>query len=102
LHGNLYGPLYLSNVHSSYDGLLLNFPSELHTCLVHDLGGLLLALLATVSTVVDYRFRAVHQGGSIGFTSMLIIVGSIIELRRSFMAYNVMPALSKVLKRYSA
>ncbi|CAK9227034.1 unnamed protein product [Sphagnum troendelagicum] len=65
-------------------------------------GGLLLALLATVSTVVDYRFRAVHQGGSIGFTSMLIIVGSIIELRRSFMAYNVMPALSKVLKRYSA
>jgi preprotein translocase subunit SecY len=39
-------------------------------------GGLLLALLATVSTVVDYRFRAVHQGGSIGFTSMLIIVSS--------------------------
>jgi hypothetical protein len=76
LHGNLYGPLYLSNVHSSYEGLLLNFPSELHTCLVHDLGGLLLALLATVSTVVDYRFRAVHQGGSIGFTSMLIIVSS--------------------------
>lgn len=35
-----------------------------------------MALLATVSTVVDYRFRAVHQGGSIGFTSMLIIVSS--------------------------
>ncbi|PNT71321.1 hypothetical protein BRADI_2g26310v3 [Brachypodium distachyon] len=30
------------------------------------------------------------------------IVGSIIELRRSYQAYNVMPALSKVLKRYGA
>lgn len=65
-------------------------------------GGVLLAMLATVSTIVDNRFRAIHQGGSIGFTSMLIIVGSIIELRRSFMAYNVMPELSKVLKRYGA
>ncbi|KAL3685740.1 hypothetical protein R1sor_003762 [Riccia sorocarpa] len=63
-------------------------------------GGLLLALLATVSTLVDYRFRSLHQGGTIGFTSMLIIVGSIVELRRSFMAYNVMPSLSKVLRRY--
>ncbi|KAG0558951.1 hypothetical protein KC19_10G067000 [Ceratodon purpureus] len=63
-------------------------------------GGILLATLVTVSTIVDNRFRAIHQGGSIGFTSMLIIVGSIIELRRSYMAYNVMPELSKVLKRY--
>ncbi|CAM6110089.1 unnamed protein product [Calypogeia fissa] len=63
-------------------------------------GGLLLALLATVSTLVDYRFRSLHQGGTIGFTSMLIIVGSIVELRRSFLAYNVMPSLSKVLRRY--
>ncbi|AQK85725.1 Preprotein translocase subunit SCY2 chloroplastic [Zea mays] len=30
------------------------------------------------------------------------IVGSIIELRRSYQAYNVMPALSKVLRRYGA
>ncbi|GJM88498.1 hypothetical protein PR202_ga04569 [Eleusine coracana subsp. coracana] len=29
-------------------------------------------------------------------------VGSIIELRRSYQAYNVMPALSKVLRRYGA
>lgn len=33
-----------------------------------------MALLVTVSTVVDNKFRAIHQGGSIGFTSMLIIV----------------------------
>jgi hypothetical protein len=33
---------------------------------------------------------------------MIIQVGSIIELRRSYQAYNVMPALSKVLKRYGA
>jgi hypothetical protein len=37
-------------------------------------GGILLAMLVTVSTIVDNRFRAIHQGGSIGFTSMLIIV----------------------------
>ena len=37
-------------------------------------GGILLAMLVTVSTIVDNRFRATHHGGSIGFTSMLIIV----------------------------
>lgn len=65
-------------------------------------GGLLLGLLVTVSTVVDYKFRSLSCSGSvgIGFTSMLIIVGSIIELRRSFVAYNVMPALSTALGRY--
>lgn len=34
-------------------------------------------MLATVSSLVDNRFRSIHQGGSIGFTSMLIIVSLI-------------------------
>lgn len=63
-------------------------------------GGLLLSLLATLSTLMDHQFRHINEGFSIGFTSVLIIVGSIIELRRSYQAYNVMPTLSKVLKRY--
>jgi hypothetical protein len=33
---------------------------------------------------------------------MIIQVGSIIELRRSYQAYNMVPALSKILKRYGA
>lgn len=65
-------------------------------------GGLLLSLLATLSTLMDHQFRHINEGFSIGFTSVLIIVGSIIELRRSYQAYNVMPTLSKVLKRYGA
>ncbi|XP_014755285.1 preprotein translocase subunit SCY2, chloroplastic isoform X1 [Brachypodium distachyon] len=65
-------------------------------------GGLLLSLLATSSLLLDRYLRQVNEGFSIGFTSVLIIVGSIIELRRSYQAYNVMPALSKVLKRYGA
>eukprot|EP00252_Welwitschia_mirabilis_P002750 TRINITY_DN1271_c0_g1_i1.p1 TRINITY_DN1271_c0_g1~~TRINITY_DN1271_c0_g1_i1.p1 ORF type:complete len:568 (+),score=81.90 TRINITY_DN1271_c0_g1_i1:263-1966(+) len=63
-------------------------------------GGLLLSLLATISTLMDHHFRHLNEGFSIGFTSILIIVGSIIELRRSYQAYNVMPTLAKVLRRY--
>ncbi|KAG9457946.1 hypothetical protein H6P81_002454 [Aristolochia fimbriata] len=46
-------------------------------------GGLLLSALATSSTILDHYLRRVNEGFSIGFTSILIIVGSIIELRRS-------------------
>ncbi|XP_057966577.1 preprotein translocase subunit SCY2, chloroplastic [Malania oleifera] len=63
-------------------------------------GGLLLSVLATTSTILDHYLRRLNQGFSIGFTSVLIIVGSIIELRRSYQAYNVMPSLSKALRRY--
>ncbi|KAF9606427.1 hypothetical protein IFM89_025116 [Coptis chinensis] len=63
-------------------------------------GGLLLSTLATISSMLDHYLRRMNQGFSIGFTSVLIIVGSIIELRRSYQAYNVMPTLSKALRRY--
>ncbi|KAL5796735.1 hypothetical protein ACOSQ2_001555 [Xanthoceras sorbifolium] len=63
-------------------------------------GGLLLSILATTSTILDHYLRQINEGFSIGFTSVLIIVGSIIELRRSYQAYNVMPSLSEALKRY--
>ncbi|XP_051120590.1 preprotein translocase subunit SCY2, chloroplastic [Andrographis paniculata] len=63
-------------------------------------GGLLLSVLATTSSILDHYLRRINEGFSIGFTSILIIVGSIIELRRSYQAYNVMPSLSKTLRRY--
>ncbi|XVF57441.1 hypothetical protein PTKIN_Ptkin06aG0205600 [Pterospermum kingtungense] len=63
-------------------------------------GGLLLSILATTSTILDHYLRRINEGFAIGFTSILIIVGSIIELRRSYQAYNVMPGLSKALRRY--
>ncbi|KAG6528333.1 preprotein translocase subunit SCY2, chloroplastic-like [Zingiber officinale] len=63
-------------------------------------GGLLLSVLATSSTLLDHYLRRINEGFAVGLTSVLIIVGSIIELRRSYQAYNVMPALSKVLRRY--
>ncbi|KAI3986044.1 hypothetical protein MKX01_039126 [Papaver californicum] len=63
-------------------------------------GGVLLSILATTSSVLDHYLRRMNQGFSIGFTSILIIVGSIIELQRSYQAYNVMPTLSKALQRY--
>ncbi|CAL9748453.1 unnamed protein product [Musa acuminata subsp. burmannicoides] len=63
-------------------------------------GGLLLSVLATSSTLLDHYLRHINEGFAVGLTSVLIIVGSIIELRRSYQAYNVMPALSKVLRRY--
>ncbi|XWS36289.1 hypothetical protein CRYUN_Cryun20dG0072900 [Craigia yunnanensis] len=63
-------------------------------------GGLLLSILATTSTLLDHYLRRINEGFAIGFTSILIILGSIIELRRSFQAYNVMPSLSKALRRY--
>lgn len=63
-------------------------------------GGLLLSILATTSTILDHYLRRINEGFAIGFTSVLIIVGSIIELRRSYQAYNVMPSLSNALKRY--
>ncbi|KAJ4727489.1 Preprotein translocase subunit SCY2, chloroplastic-like protein [Melia azedarach] len=63
-------------------------------------GGLLLSILATSSSILDHYLRRINEGFSIGFTSVLIIVGSIIELRRSYQAYNVMPSLSKALRRY--
>ncbi|KAG4991341.1 hypothetical protein JHK87_024798 [Glycine soja] len=63
-------------------------------------GGLLLSVLATASSVLDHYLRRVNAGFAIGFTSVLIIVGSIIELRRSYQAYNVMPSLSNALRRY--
>ncbi|CAN6452877.1 unnamed protein product [Victoria cruziana] len=63
-------------------------------------GGLLLSILATSSTMLDHYLRRINEGFAIGFTSVLIIVGSIIELRRSYQAYNVMPLLNDVLRRY--
>ncbi|KAF3526597.1 hypothetical protein F2Q69_00050784 [Brassica cretica] len=60
----------------------------------------LLAFPSILASVLDHYLRSINQGFSIGFTSVLIIVGSIIELRRSYHAYNVMPSLSKTLKRY--
>ncbi|XP_057509290.1 LOW QUALITY PROTEIN: preprotein translocase subunit SCY2, chloroplastic-like [Actinidia eriantha] len=63
-------------------------------------GGLLLSFLATTSSILDHYLRHINEGFAIGFTSVLIIVGSIIELRRSYQAYNVMPGLSKALRRY--
>ncbi|XP_010545036.1 PREDICTED: preprotein translocase subunit SCY2, chloroplastic [Tarenaya hassleriana] len=63
-------------------------------------GGLLLSFLATSSTILDHYLRSINEGFAIGFMSVLIIVGSIIELRRSYHAYNVMPSLSKALRRY--
>ncbi|KAK7285368.1 hypothetical protein RJT34_20137 [Clitoria ternatea] len=63
-------------------------------------GGLLLSVLATTSSVLDRYLRHINAGFAIGFTSVLIIVGSIIELRRSYQAYNVMPSLSNALRRY--
>lgn len=63
-------------------------------------GGLLLSFLATTSSILDHNLRHINEGFSIGFTSILIIVGSIIELRRSYQAYNVMPSLSQALRRY--
>ncbi|CAL1389769.1 unnamed protein product [Linum trigynum] len=63
-------------------------------------GGLLLSMLATMSSILDHYLRSINEGFAIGFTSVLIIVGSIIELRRSYQAYNVMPSLSKALRRY--
>ncbi|XP_058211392.1 preprotein translocase subunit SCY2, chloroplastic isoform X2 [Rhododendron vialii] len=63
-------------------------------------GGLLLCFLATSSSILDHYLRRINEGFAIGFTSVLIIVGSIIELRRSYQAYNVTPSLRKVLKRY--
>lgn len=63
-------------------------------------GGLLLSILATTSSILDHYLRSINEGFSIGFTSVLIIVGSIIELRRSYQAYNVMPSLSNALRRY--
>ncbi|KAL2943650.1 Preprotein translocase subunit SCY2 chloroplastic [Bienertia sinuspersici] len=63
-------------------------------------GGLLLSVLATGSSILDHYLRRINESYAIGFTSVLIIVGSIIDLRRSYQAYNVMPTLSKVLRRY--
>ncbi|KDP21470.1 hypothetical protein JCGZ_21941 [Jatropha curcas] len=63
-------------------------------------GGLLLSILAITSTMLDHYLRRINEGFAIGFTSVLIIVGSIIDLRRSYQAYNVMPSLSKALRRY--
>ncbi|XP_074319281.1 preprotein translocase subunit SCY2, chloroplastic [Silene latifolia] len=63
-------------------------------------GGLLLSILATSSSILDHRLRRINESYAIGFTSILIIVGSIIDLRRSYQAYNVMPTLTKVLRRY--
>lgn len=63
-------------------------------------GGVLLSILATTSSILDHYLRRINAGIAIGFTSVLIIVGSIIELRRSYQAYNVMPSLSKALRRY--
>ncbi|KAK8961913.1 hypothetical protein KSP40_PGU006285 [Platanthera guangdongensis] len=63
-------------------------------------GVLLLSILATSSSMLDHYLRHVNENFSVGFTSVLIIVGSIIELQRSYQAYNMMPSLSKVLRRY--
>eukprot|EP00850_Spirogloea_muscicola_P017136 SM000144S00684 [mRNA] locus=s144:340044:343835:+ [translate_table: standard] len=67
-------------------------------------GGVLLALLTCASGAVDQHARATNPGGSgsIGFTSMLIIMGSIISLRRTVLAYQQLPRLEKVLRRQGA
>ncbi|XP_065864220.1 preprotein translocase subunit SCY2, chloroplastic-like [Euphorbia lathyris] len=53
-----------------------------------------------IDHILDHYLRHINKGFAIGFTSVLIIVGSIIDLRRSYQAYNVMPSLSKALRQY--
>ncbi|CAH1447415.1 unnamed protein product [Lactuca virosa] len=56
---------------------------------------------ATVEYLTKIQASTRFWGGLLlSFTSVLIIVGSIIELKRSYEAYNVMPSLTKALKRY--
>lgn len=42
-------------------------------------GGLLLSVLATTSTILDHYLRRINEGFSIGFTSILIIVSSLLS-----------------------
>ncbi len=60
-------------------------------------GGILLAMLVSVSTIVDNRFRAIHQGGSIGFTSMLIIVRFLLSYFCFFCLSSICHAVNVML-----
>jgi hypothetical protein len=50
------------------------FPLTITLCIF--VGGLLLSLLATSSTILDHYLRGINEGFAIGFTSVLIIVSS--------------------------
>ncbi|GAQ84751.1 SecY protein transport family protein [Klebsormidium nitens] len=64
-------------------------------------GGMLVGILAIVSTQIDAYFRQTMLGGeNIGFTSMLILVGSIVQARRSVAAYQQLPRLQRVLEKF--
>ncbi|GBG77926.1 hypothetical protein CBR_g25857 [Chara braunii] len=95
---------YLTKIGARVPGVRPGVATIKHLGFVHASarfwGGLLLALLTTVSGLVDQRYRAKYPGLTIGFTSMLIIVGSIIQTKRAVVAYQQMPKLQKVLRKY--
>lgn len=58
-------------------------------------GGLMLSILATTSTIADHYLRHINEGFSIGFTSVLIIVSSLLLLAFLLcMCLNHFPVLS--------
>ena len=58
------------------------------------IGGLLLASLTLFSLVVDNLFVQ-YTGISAQFTSLLLVVGVVAEIRRQVTAYDVMPQLQQ-------
>lgn len=55
-------------------------------------GGLLLSILATTSTMLDHYLRHINEGFSIGFTSVLIIVS--ITTIHYYLECSLVPSLS--------
>lgn len=61
-------------------------------------GGLLLATIAVISSVADAALQAA-AGRSIGFTSMLLVTGTFLQMRRQALALAQKPLLAKTLAR---
>lgn len=60
-------------------------------------GGLLLGTVAVACTIMDNYMRAT-TGVCIGFTSMLIVTSTILQMKRQVSALAQMPRLDKVMQ----
>jgi preprotein translocase subunit SecY len=60
-------------------------------------GGLLLGIVAVACTMMDQWMKAT-VGISVGFTSMLIVVSTILQIQRQVVALAQMPKLDRVIR----
>lgn len=84
-----FSPYFLSSQPHSFFIAQIDFVAcHLLSCVGNSAGGVLLSILATTSSILDHYLRNINAGFSIGLTSVLIIVSTILSMSSELLTWS--------------